>query len=86
MLPNIKALFFDIDNTLIDFHKSAYSAMCDAMAELCLEAESEALFAHFLAVNDILWKDVVSTVSGASACSANICFSPPQRWRARRIC
>ena len=53
MLPNIKALFFDIDNTLIDFHKSAYSAMCDAMAELCLEAESEALFAHFLAVNDI---------------------------------
>lgn len=58
MLPNIKALFFDIDNTLIDFHKSAYSAMCDAMAELCLEVESEALFAHFLAVNDILWKDV----------------------------
>lgn len=58
MLPNIKALFFDIDNTLIDFHKSAYSAMCDAMAELSLDTESETLFAHFLAVNDILWKDV----------------------------
>lgn len=50
----IKAVLIDIDNTLLDFGKSAYSAIKDGFADRRLEF-NENVMNVFHSVNDFLW-------------------------------
>lgn len=53
----IKAVFMDIDNTLLDFHLNAYYALKDAFKACDLEFKEE-YFDTFLKVNDGLWEKI----------------------------
>lgn len=55
----IKAILFDIDNTLLDFNESAALAMGEAFAEHGLPFKKEN-FATFKRVNDSLWLKIES--------------------------
>lgn len=53
----IKAVFLDVDNTLLDFHECAKSSMKSAMKDFGLEYREE-MFPVFVTINDSLWSDI----------------------------
>ena len=53
----IKAVLLDVDNTLLDFNKSANETIKSAFNELGLEY-SEGIFDVFLRTNDMLWRKI----------------------------
>ena len=57
----IKAVFLDIDNTLLDFHLNAYYALVDAFDECGLKFEKE-YFDTFLKINNELWENIEKKV------------------------
>ena len=57
----IKAVFLDIDNTLLDFHLNAYYALVDAFDECGLKFEKEN-FDTFLKINNELWENIEKKV------------------------
>ena len=69
-IQNIKVLFWDIDNTLLDFDAGAEDSMKQAFADLGLEFKPE-MFNVFQEENHIIWdkieKGELSIFSSASA-------------------
>ena len=57
----IKAVFIDIDNTLLDFHLNAYYALKDAF-KACDIPFKEEYFDTFITINDGLWRDIEEKV------------------------
>ena len=53
-IQNIKVLFWDIDNTLLDFDAGAEDSMKQAFADLGLEFKPE-MFNVFQEENHIIW-------------------------------
>lgn len=51
----IKTIFLDLDETVLDFHKCEYDAICDTMRHAGVEPTDE-LIAHYSAVNLAQWK------------------------------
>ena len=54
---NVKAVLLDVDNTLLDFDKSAKATITAAFAEMGLPY-CERVFDTFLRVNDALWRKI----------------------------
>ena len=54
----IKAVFIDVDNTLIDFNKSACLATEKAMQLYSLPFSRDKFFSDFVRINDMLWKKI----------------------------
>jgi len=53
----IKAIFIDIDNTLLDFNKCSKIAVENTMSEFGLDFCDE-IYKVFLEVNDVLWREI----------------------------
>ena len=53
----IKAVLLDVDNTLLDFNKSAGETIKSAFSELGLKY-SDGVFDAFLHINDMLWRNI----------------------------
>ena len=56
-MKNVKAVLIDIDNTLLDFHKSAKASMKKSFERLGLEFK-DCYFDTFTVVNDSLWLEI----------------------------
>lgn len=56
-IQNIKVLFWDIDNTLLDFDAGAEDSMKQAFADLGLEFKPE-MFNVFQEENHIIWDKI----------------------------
>lgn len=56
-MDNIKAVFIDVDNTLLDFNRCAIWSMQKAFEDYKLNFEPE-MFETFTAVNDRLWLEI----------------------------
>ena len=56
-MKNVKAVLIDIDNTLLDFHKSAKASMKKSFERLGLEFK-DCYFDTFTVVNDALWLEI----------------------------
>lgn len=54
---DVKVVFLDVDNTLLDFDACAADAMRRSFADFGLEYRDE-MFPVFTAENDVIWKDI----------------------------
>lgn len=61
MLSDIKVVFLDVDNTLLDFNENAKLSLKLSMKEHGLEYK-DGYFSVFKSINDKLWKDVEKKV------------------------
>ena len=53
----IKAVFIDVDNTILDFNKSSKIAIIKTAKELNVEL-NDSLFGVFKVINDYLWRQI----------------------------
>jgi len=54
----IKAVFLDIDNTLLDFDAFVKAAMRDGFCRFGLGAYEESMFSTFLRINTEIWREI----------------------------
>ena len=76
-MKDIKAIFIDIDNTLIDFNRCALWSMQKAFEDKGLDFEAS-MFDTFRAVNDKLWLEIEKgrlTKEELYACRWNMIFA-----------